>query len=346
MKINRDQYEIWFLDYLEGNLDTSGIDDFRSFLEENPDLAEELEFFDPVPLSPPDVVFPHRNKLYKQPFDHQELFDSTAVGMLEGDLPADTSTAFEKYLLVHPQKSLEMELFRQTKLIPDTKIVYQNKQRLYHSVRHLNISPSILLKIAALLLLALILPVIMERNSPPPLQTAEPQVFSSINKKDTETKTEEMPVAGTPVASTGLPARRVNYNVQVIALEKKKESGLVQEEQPLLAIARNELPSLLPAEAKIDPYLLKTGDPSLMFATAALELLAENEPGEQYLTDKLAQKMGLSGLNMGKVVRWGLTVASGLSKGKFNYSTSESGDIIALNLDTRLVGFSIPVNEK
>jgi len=346
MKINRDQYEIWFLDYLEGNLDASGIDDFRSFLEENPDLAEELEFFEPVPLSPPEMVFPHRKKLYKQPFDQQELFDETAIGMLEGDLTPENLNSFEKYLKEHPEKFQEMELFRQTKLNPEPEIVYHHKRRLYHSVRRLTISPSVLLKIAALLLLALILPVIGERNSPLPLQTTEPQVFSSINQNDTETVPEEMPVVGSAIASTVLPSRKVNNRLPVITVEKKKESNLVQEEQPILAAVRNELPALLPAEAHSDPYLVKTGDPSLMFSSAALEMLAQNDTGEQYLSDKLAQKMGLSGFNMGKVVRWGLTIASGLSKGKFNYSTSESGDIIALNLDTRLVGFSIPVNEK
>jgi hypothetical protein len=54
----------------------------------------------------------------------------------------------------------------------------------------------------------------------------------------------------------------------------------------------------------------------------------------------------LTGFNPEKVVRWGLSLDSGLTKEKFNYSTDASGEIIALNLDTRLVGLSIPVNRK
>ena len=43
MKITRSNYESWFLDYLEGNLDPLLNAEFQSFLKQNPDLAAELE---------------------------------------------------------------------------------------------------------------------------------------------------------------------------------------------------------------------------------------------------------------------------------------------------------------
>ena len=42
MKINRNNYEAFFIDYLEGNLDEKMVDDFIEFLQQNPDLKEEL----------------------------------------------------------------------------------------------------------------------------------------------------------------------------------------------------------------------------------------------------------------------------------------------------------------
>ena len=43
MNVNRDNYESWFLDYLDGRLDAGQTGMLMSFLEFNPDLKEELE---------------------------------------------------------------------------------------------------------------------------------------------------------------------------------------------------------------------------------------------------------------------------------------------------------------
>ncbi|MBC8005772.1 MAG: hypothetical protein H7X84_09885, partial [Verrucomicrobia bacterium] len=47
-KITRDNYEAFFLDYLEGNLEETLIDQFLDFLEKNPDLKEELHLFENI----------------------------------------------------------------------------------------------------------------------------------------------------------------------------------------------------------------------------------------------------------------------------------------------------------
>ena len=43
MKINRNNYEKWFVDYLDGILDENSEQELHFFLKANPDLAEELE---------------------------------------------------------------------------------------------------------------------------------------------------------------------------------------------------------------------------------------------------------------------------------------------------------------
>jgi hypothetical protein len=267
--------------------------------------------------------------------------------MLEGDLTPESLHSFESWLKEHPEKSKEMDIFRHTKLLPEKQLVLKNRQRLYHSTRQLRITPSFLIKIAALFILVMILPVISEKNTNVPLQETENPAFSSVFQNHTENIPESNPANSTAYASAGQSTTNRPDILPVKAVEKLTEKDLVTEVPTLLAAtSRVDLPSLLPSESKSDPYLVKNGDPQLMFSSAALDMLVQNDPEETYLSDKLARKIGLSGLNMGKVVRWGLTMASGLSKGKFNYDTSESGDIIALNLDTRLLGFSIPVNEK
>ena len=50
MIITRDNYESFFMDYLEGNLEENLIDQFLDFLKQNPDLKEELHLFEEVSL--------------------------------------------------------------------------------------------------------------------------------------------------------------------------------------------------------------------------------------------------------------------------------------------------------
>ena len=42
MQIDRSNYEIWFTDWLDGNLNSLQVEQLKLFLDQNPDLREEL----------------------------------------------------------------------------------------------------------------------------------------------------------------------------------------------------------------------------------------------------------------------------------------------------------------
>lgn len=56
-KINRHNYEGFYIDYLDGNLDAEKAAEMEAFLEANPDLAEELEGMEEMRLSPESHSF-------------------------------------------------------------------------------------------------------------------------------------------------------------------------------------------------------------------------------------------------------------------------------------------------
>lgn len=66
MKITRDNYESWFLDYLEGNLEEGMKEAFQEFLRHHPDLQEELRQFEEVRLPVPEVGFSGIEKLFRR----------------------------------------------------------------------------------------------------------------------------------------------------------------------------------------------------------------------------------------------------------------------------------------
>ena len=66
MIITRDNYEAFFLDYLEGNLDAALLPEFEAFVAANSDLKEELESVGSFKLeAAPVLTFDHKVMLYK-----------------------------------------------------------------------------------------------------------------------------------------------------------------------------------------------------------------------------------------------------------------------------------------
>ena len=66
MEINRNNYEIFFLDYHEGNLSAQQQAKLFIFLEQHPDLKNEFESFDLVKLPSINIFFEEKNSLKRE----------------------------------------------------------------------------------------------------------------------------------------------------------------------------------------------------------------------------------------------------------------------------------------
>ena len=131
MKITRDNYESFFLDYLEGNLEESLIDQFLDFLEQHPDLKEELQLFENIRLPEEPVSFAGKKHLYQSPAHEKEAFELKAIAFMEGDLKDEERRGFEAYLATHPELKKEAALMESTRLTADSGIQYPDKHKLY-----------------------------------------------------------------------------------------------------------------------------------------------------------------------------------------------------------------------
>ncbi len=136
MKITRNNYEAFFLDYYEKSLLPEQVAELMVFLEENEDLKEEFNDFEDVILLPSDdtITFNGKNTLKKKdvtPFgeidgsNYEEYF----IAALEGDLSEEESADVITFLGKNPQTKLEYNAFRGTFLKPKN-IVYQDKESL------------------------------------------------------------------------------------------------------------------------------------------------------------------------------------------------------------------------
>jgi len=105
MNINRDNYEMYFLDFAEGKLSAGKEEELRLFLRSHPELEEELRDIHTAKLSPEEIRFPGKRDINFEP-----------VAYIEGDLSAKENELFEAKLQEDPVLRQEVELYRKVRL--------------------------------------------------------------------------------------------------------------------------------------------------------------------------------------------------------------------------------------
>jgi hypothetical protein len=121
--INRNNYEIYFLDALEGNLAPHLEKQLQDFLVSHPDLAEEFmqmqEAMNNSAHDTPLHIYPDKEKLHKPglPINRKEL-DTLLIDELENVLPAEEKAQLEKWSAVYPEVDASRRMFAATILQP------------------------------------------------------------------------------------------------------------------------------------------------------------------------------------------------------------------------------------
>jgi hypothetical protein len=135
--ITRENYEVFYIDFLDGNLSEEMETAFLSFLEANPDL--QLEEALPA-LNPSDESLSAFEKQLLKKEEHKPLIISmetieyALVAQLEGQLTKDEEKNLQLWLMNHPAYQTEQALYAKTVLAAST-ISFENKKDLYQHTR-------------------------------------------------------------------------------------------------------------------------------------------------------------------------------------------------------------------
>ena len=113
MLIDRNNYESYFLDFLEGNLPEKDIDKLMAFLKNNPDLEESLLHFETYVIESKKEISLDKSFLLKSLDHFQSInnnnFDEFCVAWYENDLSPFSKEEFSKFLVLHPEKLPDFE---------------------------------------------------------------------------------------------------------------------------------------------------------------------------------------------------------------------------------------------
>ena len=153
--INHKNYEIWFLDFAEGNLSERKIELLMEFLAENKELKAEFDDMELIEL-PIDNAFAFGDKAkLKRPMTADISLtenDKLLIGELEGDLNALEVTQLQERVLEQPNLIKAQKIYEKSKLTPDFSVKYLDKEGLKRKDR--KVMPfRLIMQIAAAILL-------------------------------------------------------------------------------------------------------------------------------------------------------------------------------------------------
>ena len=134
MKIDRHNYEEYFLLYIDNELGVEEKKQVELFVKENPDLEEELLMLQQSRLIPDNaIVFDKKHLLMREENNsciNLNNYEEWLVLYVDDELNEENKIAVEKFAASYSQVQQELALFEQTKLQPE-KIAFADKEVLY-----------------------------------------------------------------------------------------------------------------------------------------------------------------------------------------------------------------------
>lgn len=133
MNINRNNYEQFFILYVDNELNAEERQAVEEFVAANPDLQTELDMFMEVVLQPePEIVFTAKHTLLKNSNPvNEENFEEYFVLYGDDELGQEDKEFVEQFVYRNPQHQAAFELIQMARVTPDNDIVYANKEELY-----------------------------------------------------------------------------------------------------------------------------------------------------------------------------------------------------------------------
>jgi hypothetical protein len=360
MKPDRSNYEIWFTDWLDGNLGEEQVEEFKIFLKENPDLQEELIGLNVINLEPSDFVFSGKNNLKKSPESLSEAqFEHLCIANLENDLTPSQKAELNKIIDNNENRRRSFELIQKLKLKPSAGSFKRKSsvkkltagQKIFRlSVIGLSAAATIALLVA----IYLFSPANMKKETPQTAQNIKPDTLSieshpaiiikevkpgsdrntftpAVSKSKAITSDRESNVTLAEQINQQIPdsISVIQRSEALSMLEVKMPENIIMAYRPtsdvLLAYSPGYIPPLIDERSNVERFLARLFHEKIM-----RDPVSGNRPVESF---EIAAA-GISGLN--KLFGWEMAL---------HKNTDENGEIRSYNFTSKLLKFNAPVKK-
>jgi hypothetical protein len=184
--INLNNYEEYFLLYVDGELNAHGMKEVDDFVNNHSDLKSELEVLLATRLSPDDITI-DKKELYSFSMDkltNEELL----LSFIDDELSNEEKRKIQERISSGVAFQNEYELLLKTKLDPSEVIAYPNKEELYKRTRKI-IPFSPWLRAAAIFILVAAGFIIYEKRSSVEIKPSTAGIIPTRNNQPKQTNT-------------------------------------------------------------------------------------------------------------------------------------------------------------
>ncbi len=131
MEININNYEVYVIDFIDAKLNEIDSANLLIFLDQNPVLKEEFEILiNSSKLIPLEHNSFDSSLLLKPTNINVNNYDEKLIALIENDLSQIEKDVLLSDINKYPALKKAYELFLKTKLFPDSKILFKNKESL------------------------------------------------------------------------------------------------------------------------------------------------------------------------------------------------------------------------
>ena len=351
MEISRQNYEQFFIDFLDGNLNPEQVEILLSFLEFNPDLKAEFTGIKKIFLSPDETIFSGKASLLRSESDLAEEailmdFDMYCISSMENDIADEDEEILQGIIENDQDREATYTLYQSTRLLPDGSILYAGKAKL--KKRFIHIPYRIFLPAAAAVAALLIILRVFTGNGPETgsLTLTDQATENSLNelesnlplKKEVQAW-ENKPLISAGEESSGTSKVRPKFNAgnqPVLANESSPEvdSFSSREKIQLAMISSKSIERVEGSIVSSD----KTGD--------AYQALRKNS--SLVVNDKVADQSGDNPrLSLWILADAGVRGLNSISEEEYllDREKDNSGRIRRFTFDTPVFGISAPVRK-
>ncbi len=354
-RIDKNNYEAYFLDYHEGRLNSEEEQSVMTFIQDNPECFDVFEDYQALVLPIPDIKYPNKSELFRTEVSMPAVdeWEYLCVAFIEGDLSDKELDNFEKERLSDPEKEKTLNTFLATKSSPDESIHYEQKAELKKKVVLIPRWIYGAVSAAAILVLGWII------FSPFGDKTDIPQMADEKNREIIYIDKLAHPGKYDRIASLDTKIKHLsNSSVTFLdnqaGLSDKGLSGdnpIERESYVMLALGSQKPITIHTVPSEMPPS-------SSVFAFRSIPSVEEDEyqtffafSGDLIRKQILKQDPAL--VEKSRFSLWELADA-GLEKLSNIFGTnadiereySESGDLLAVSFESALIGFNTPIRKK
>ncbi len=293
MNINRNNYEEFFLLYVDNELSAPEKSVVEIFLENNPDLQEEMIMLQQSIVKPDAVVFENKQSLLKE--EAVAEADEKLLLLLDNELNGEEKAAVEKLIANNTPVKAAWDIFQQTKLAADDAVVFEDKQSLYRkeagrvvALRWWRVSVA-----AACIGFALLAGITYYINAGKTVasETAVTKPAPIKNNKPPETNQsqQKLPAVGTSVTETVTENESIQKEkipLEKISVQKEKILPRSLDKNENDAVAGDDKNNQKPSNNLPEPYFEKLNSPASNNNDIATVLPKTQEVNSNEIKDK------------------------------------------------------------